>query len=104
MQGVASEGTPVRDLGDTYSVSTDPSEDGGETKGPDPHEADSMAIDATSNQPDQARQHTRGESGAQPSAASQGQLEASFNAAGTQETQYDPAEDAAMQEGELVIG
>ena len=68
MQGIGSEGTPVRDVGDTYSVSTDPSEDGGETKGPDPREADSIALDATHSQPDQAQKHTRGRSGAQLSA------------------------------------
>lgn len=107
MQGVIDEKTPPRDLGDTYSVSTDPSSDEGNIKGLDIHQADSIVADATSSQSEQARHKSREQSeppSSHPlSSAFEPQATAS-GPAGTQETQHDPAEDAAMQEGELTIG
>ena len=106
MQGVGDEKTPPRDLGDTYSVSTDPSSDEGNTKGLDIHQADSIVADATSSQSEEARHKSREQSEpprSHPSSAHERHTTAS-GTAGTQEAQHDPAEDAAMQEGELTIG
>ena len=106
MQGVIDEKTPPRDLGDTYNVSTDPSSDEGNTKGLDIRQADSIVAHATSSQSHQARHKSREQSeppSSHPSSAHEPQATAS-GTAGTQETQHDPAEDAAMQEGELTLG
>lgn len=106
MQGVADDGTPSRDLGDTYSVSTDPSGDEGDTKAINTYEDNSIAADAIGSQSGHAELMAKGDSGAlssQPSQAPESREGAGAAASGTQETQNDPAEDAAMQEGELPI-
>lgn len=94
VQGVADEGTPPRDLGDTYSQSTDPSSDeNGDTtdKFDDPahstaawdKHAGAQISPGASAQP--AQQHQALED--QPSVAL--------------DTDNDPADQADMQEGKL---
>lgn len=101
MQGGADEGTPSRELGDTYSVSTDPSGDEADTKGISTYQADSME-DATSSQSDQVKTNAKDPpEGLSPHPKQvQKDQQISADASGTQDTQHDPAEDAAMQEGE----
>lgn len=85
MQGIADEGTPPRDLGDTYSQSTDPSDD--EEADIADHKPDtSTALDsqAPSSSAQPAHQHQSLQE--QPSVAL--------------DTQNDPAENMDMQEGE----
>lgn len=100
MQGGADEGTPSRELGDTYSVSTDPSGDEADTKGISTYQANNME-DATSSQSDQVKTNAKDspeDLNSHPKAHKDDQISA--DASGTQETQHDPAEDAGMQEGE----
>lgn len=103
MQGGVDEGTPSRELGDTYSVSTDPSGDEADTKGISTYQADSMA-DATSSQSDQVKTNAKDPpDGLSPHPKqAQKDQQISADASGTQDTQHDPAEDAAMQEGDYM--
>jgi len=108
MQGVADEGTPPRDMGDTYSQSTDPSDDEEQEVGVDDFEAAGPSKHAVSG-PQAPRERSSGgaEQGhhservpspsAQP-AHQHGSLQQ--EPSGTLDTQHDPAEDANMQEGE----
>ena len=108
MQGVADEGTPPRDMGDTYSQSTDPSDDEEQGGGVDDLEAAGPSKHAVSG-PQAPRERSSGgaEQGhhservpspsAQP-AHQHGSLQQ--EPSGTLDTPHDPAEDANMQEGE----
>lgn len=92
MQGIADEGTPPRNLGDTYSQSTDPSDDEEEDIADHSYKPDaSAALDrhalareapSSSAQPAQQHQSLEGE----PSVAL--------------DTQNNPADNMDMQEGE----
>ena len=89
MQGIADEGTPPREFGDTYSQSTDPSDDDDgdmadepKTTVPDSH---AVAQEAFGASVQSAQQHQSLEE--QPSVAL--------------DTQNDPADNIDMQEGEV---
>lgn len=92
MQGIADEGTPPRDSGDTYSQSTDPSDDEEEDIADHSYKPDgSTALDrhadaqeAPSSSAQPAQQHQSLEE--EPSVAL--------------DTQNDPADNVDMQEGE----
>ena len=111
MQGVADEGTPPRDVGDTYSQSTDPSDDEEQEVGVDDFEAAGPSKHAVSGQQAPREKSSGGaEQGhhserlpspsAQP-AHQHGSLQQ--EPSGTFDTQRDPAEDADMQEGETSV-
>ena len=107
VQGIADEGTPPRDMGDTYSQSTDPSEDEGQDRGVDDTHAAGPSNHvprsqvASGNRPARGieevqTRHTSSSPHAQPAHQHESlQLESSV----TLDTQHDPAEDADMQEG-----
>ena len=108
IQGVADEGTPPRDVGDTYSQSTDPSDDEEQGGGVDDFDAAGPSKHAVSGQEAPKERSSGGaERGhdserlpgpsAQP-AHRRGSLQQ--EPSGTLDTQHDPAEDANMQEGE----
>ncbi len=92
-QGLAEEGTPPRDVGDTYSQSTDPSDDEEQEGGVDDFDAlrgaeqghHSESLPGLSVQP--AHQHDSLQQ--EPSV--------------TLDTQHDPGEDANMQERETSV-
>ncbi|KAA6423702.1 MAG: hypothetical protein FRX49_06273 [Trebouxia sp. A1-2] len=109
-EGVADEGTPPRDVGDTYSQSTDPSDDEEQEGGVDDFEGAGPSKHAVSSQVAPKERPARGaEQGhhsetlpgptAQPAHQHDSlQQEPSV----TLDTQHDPAEDASMQEGDLM--
>lgn len=111
IQGVADEGTPPRDVGDTYSQSTDPSDDEEQEGGVDDFEGAGPSKHAVSSQVAPKERPARGaEQGhhsetlpgptAQPAHQHDSlQQEPSV----TLDTQHDPAEDASMQEGETSV-
>lgn len=94
VQGIADEGTPPRDLGDTYSQSTDPSDDDEETDIADQsHKPDAgTALDSHAAAGEEAPS-----SSAQPAHQHQSLEEQPSVAL---DTQNDPAESMDMQEGE----
>ncbi len=107
IQGVADEGTPPRDLGDTYSQSTDPSDEeqeGGvddfEAAGPSKHAVSSQQApkERTSGAAEQGHHSERIPGPSAQPAHQRGSLQQ--EPSGTLDTQHDPAEDANMQEGE----
>ena len=90
-QGIAEEGTPPRDFGDTYSQSTDPSNDEEEDIPDSSHKPDTKsALDRHA-----VAQEAPGSS-AQPAQQHQSLEEHPI----TLDTQNDPADDMEMQEGE----
>ena len=92
MQGIADEGTPPRDLGDTYSQSTDPSDDEEEAIADNSHKPDtSTALDR------HAFAREAPISSAQPAQQHQSLEEETSVAL---DTQNDPADNLGMQEGE----
>ena len=111
IQGVADEGTPPRDVGDTYSQSTDPSVDEEQEGGVDDFDAAGPSKHAVSGQeaPKErpsggAEQGHHSESLPSPSAQpahQHGSLQQEPSV--TLDTQHDPAEDANMQEGETSV-
>ncbi len=111
IQGVADEGTPPRDVGDTYSQSTDPSDDEEQGGGVDDFDAAGPSKHAVSGQEDPKERPSTGaepkhHSKSSPSPSAQpahqrGSLQQ--EPSGTLDTQHDPAEDANMQEGETSV-
>ena len=94
VQGVVAEGTPPRDLGDTYSQSTDPSSDeDGDTA--DKHDD---PVSGTAAWDRHASAHTSPGAFAQPAQQHQALEE---QPSVTLDTDNDPADQADMQEGEL---
>lgn len=92
VQGIAVEGTPPHDFADTYSQSTDPSDDDQGNIADNSHEPEtSSALDshAVSHEPPKAS--------AQPAQQHQSLEEQPSVAL---DTQNDPAENSDMQEGE----
>ena len=110
-QGLAEEGTPPRDMGDTYSQSTDPSDDEEQEGGVDDFDAAGPSKHAVSGQEAPKERPSRGaEQGhhseslpglsAQPAHQHDSlQQEPSV----TLDTQHDPGEDANMQERETSV-
>ena len=111
VQGIADEGTPPRDMGDTYSQSTDPSDDEAQDRGLDdinaagPSNHVPQSRVASGNRPargieEAQNRHTSSSPHAQPAHQHESlQLESSV----TLDTQHDPAEDADMQEGGIGV-
>ena len=111
MQGVADEGTPPRDMGDTYSQSTDPSDDEEQEVGVDDFEAAGPSKHAVSVQEASKERPVRGREQGHHSESLPG-LSAQYaqqhdslqqEPSVTLDTQHDPAEDANMQEGETSV-
>ncbi len=108
LQGLADEGTPPRDMGDTYSQSTDPSDDEDPDRGVHNDSAAGPSNRANSSHDVSEGKNTRGARSAShghtspsPSAQPAQQHESlQQEASVTLDTQHDPAEDADMQEGE----
>ncbi|DBB06620.1 TPA: DNA repair protein xrcc4 [Trebouxia sp. C0004] len=109
-EGLAEEGTPPRDAGDTYSQSTDPSDDEEQEGRVDDFGAAGPSKHAANGQEVPKQRLSRGaeeghcseslpSSNAQPAYQHDSlQQEPSV----TLDTQHDPAEDANMQEGDLM--
>ena len=86
VQGVADEGTPPRDLGDTYSQSTDPSDDEEEDIVDNSHKPDTKsALHGHAREATSSAQHAQSLEGQHSD---------------TLDTQNDPADDMDMQESE----
>ena len=96
MQGPADDGTPPRDLGDTYSQSTDPSSDGSDGE-------DTLAkhdLPGSSTAAGDRRRAVQASPSASAQPAQQHQsLEEEPSV--TLDTQNDPTDNADMQEGEV---
>ena len=111
IQRVTDEGTPPRDLGDTYSQSTDPSDEEEQEGGVDDFEAAGPSKHAVSVQEASKERPARGreqghhsESLPGPSAQDAQQHDSlQQEPSVTLDTQHDPAEDANMQEGETSV-
>lgn len=107
---VTDEGTPPRDLGDTYSQSTDPSDEEEQEGGVDDFEAAGPSKHAVSVQEASKERPVRGREQGHHSESLPG-LSAQYaqqhdslqqEPSVTLDTQHDPAEDANMQEGDLM--
>lgn len=106
LQAIDHEGTPPRDVGDTYSMSTDPSDEEGDAEDLPSKQPGNMADDITSSQSGQATEKIRQSlhpASSLPSDAHAGGSRDNVmsDAPTTQDTVSDPAENAGMQEGVL---